>query len=254
MTQATWNDWIGADVVDRDGGKIGTLDHVYMDRSTGKPEWLALRSGLLGMKHVFVPVDGVGAEGNALQVPYEKDYIKGAPGVDVVDDSIDEGGEGALYAYYDRQDYRPWNDEQDRDLVSDSDADREVVSGDDDAMTLSEEKLVAGTRSREAGRARLRKYVVTENVTTTVPVRREKAVLEREPITDANRDAALTGPDIAESEHEVVLHEEEPVVDTEVVPKERVRLSTATVTDEETVAADVREERLDVEGDVDVRR
>jgi uncharacterized protein (TIGR02271 family) len=249
MTQATWNDWIGADVVDRDGDKIGTLDHVYMDRGTGKPEWLALKAGLLGLKHVFVPVDGVGSEGNALQVPFEKDYIKGAPAVDVDNDAIDERSESDLYAYYDRQDYRPWSDEQDRDVTVDRSG-----TADDDAMTLSEEKLVAGTRTREAGRARLRKYVVTENVTTTVPVRREKAVLEREPITDANRDAALAGPDISESEHEIVLHEEEPVVDTEVVPKERVRLSTATVTDEETVGADVREERLDVEGNVDVRR
>ncbi len=44
---------------------------------------------------------------------------------------------------------------------------------------------------REAGRARLlRKYVVTENVTQTVPVQREEVRLEREPITEANRGAA----------------------------------------------------------------
>ena len=40
----------------------------------------------------------------------------------------------------------------------------------DDAMTRSEERLNVGTRSEEIGRARLRKYVVTENATETVPV------------------------------------------------------------------------------------
>ena len=65
-----------------------------------------------------------------------------------------------------------------------------------------------------------------------VPVTREEVRVEREPITDANREAALSGPDISEEEHEVVLHEERPVVQTEAVPVERVRLDTETVTDE----------------------
>ena len=91
-------------------------------------------------------------------------------------------------------------------------------------MTRSEEELRVGTAQRETGRARLRKYVVTENVTQTVPVQREEVRVEREPITDANRDAATSGADISEEEHEVVLHAEEPVVEKRAVPKERVRL------------------------------
>jgi hypothetical protein len=68
-------------------------------------------------------------------------------------------------------------------------------------MTRSEEHVNVGTRSEETGRARLRKYVVTEEETRTIPVRKEKAVIEREPITDANRDEALDGPDISEEDH-----------------------------------------------------
>ena len=117
-------------------------------------------------------------------------------------------------------------------------------------MTVSEERLNVGTEQREAGRARLRKYVVTENVTQTVPVQREEVRVEREPITDANRDAAMSGPDISEDEHEVVVHEERPVVQKETVPVERVRLDTETVTEQETVGEEVRKERVDVEGDV----
>ena len=118
----------------------------------------------------------------------------------------------------------------------------------DDAMTRSEERLDVGTARTAAGRARLRKFVVTENVTETVPVSREEVRLEREPITDANAGAAYDGPAISEEEHEVVLHAEKPVVQKEAVPVERVRLDKETVTDHETVTDEVRKEQIEMEG------
>src|ERR1700709_786228 len=99
----------------------------------------------------------------------------------------------------------------------------------DDAMTLSEERVNVGTETRESGRARLRKYVVTENVQQTLPVSHEEVRIEREPIPDANVGAATSGPSISEEEHEVVLHEERPVVEKEAVPVDRVRRDTDTV-------------------------
>ncbi|MEJ5868607.1 PRC and DUF2382 domain-containing protein [Pseudokineococcus sp. 5B2Z-1] len=119
----------------------------------------------------------------------------------------------------------------------------------DDAMTRSEERVAFGTQERESGRARLRKHVVTDRVTEDVPVSREEAVVEREPITDANRGDALAGGDLTEEEHEVTLHEERAVVDKETVPVERVRLGTETVADTETVSADRRHEEIEVDGD-----
>jgi uncharacterized protein (TIGR02271 family) len=116
-------------------------------------------------------------------------------------------------------------------------------------MTRSEEELRVGTAKRERGRARLRKYVVTEHVEQTVPVRREEVRLEREPITDENVDQALAGPEISEEEHEVVLHQEEPVVEKRVVPKERVRMEKDTVTEEAQISEDLRKEQIDAEGD-----
>ncbi len=121
----------------------------------------------------------------------------------------------------------------------------------DDAMTRSEEEVRVGTREREGGRARLRKFVVTENVTKTVPVRKEKAVLESEPITEDNVEAATSGPDISEEEHEVVLSEEDVVVEKKAVPKERVRLGKETETTEEEVSEEVRKERIEAEGEVE---
>jgi uncharacterized protein (TIGR02271 family) len=107
-----------------------------------------------------------------------------------------------------------------------------------------------GKARREAGTARLKKYVVTENVTQTVPLQREEVRVEREPISDANVDKATSGPDISDEKHEVVLHEEEPVTEKRTVPKERVRLSTDTVTDEREVSEEVRKEQIEAEGDV----
>jgi uncharacterized protein (TIGR02271 family) len=115
-------------------------------------------------------------------------------------------------------------------------------------MTRSEEELRVGTAKRERGRARLKKYVVTEEVTQTVPLQREEVRVEREPITDANRDRATAGPDISEEEHEVVLHEEEVVTEKRAVPKERVRLDKDIVSDEQTVSEEVRKEQIDTDG------
>jgi uncharacterized protein (TIGR02271 family) len=86
-----------------------------------------------------------------------------------------------------------------------------------------------------------------------VPVSREEVRLEREPITDANRGAALDGPAISEEEHEVTLHAERPVVDTEAVPVERVRLGKETVTDTESVSGEVRKEQIDFDDETSGR-
>jgi len=118
----------------------------------------------------------------------------------------------------------------------------------DSAMTRSEEELRVGTTRREAGRARLRKWVETEHVSTTVPVAREEVRVEREPINAANVGAATSGPEISEEEHEMTLYEEEPVVEKRAVPKERVRLDKDVVTEQREVDGEVRKERIELEG------
>ncbi|RSN51482.1 photosystem reaction center subunit H [Streptomyces sp. WAC 04229] len=117
----------------------------------------------------------------------------------------------------------------------------------DEAMTRSEEQMHVGVERRETGRARLRKYVVTEEVQQTVPLKHEEVRVVREPITDANRGDALSGPEISEAEHEVTLHAERPVVETEAVPVERVRMTMEEHTENETVRGQVRKERIEAE-------
>jgi uncharacterized protein (TIGR02271 family) len=181
-------------------------------------------------------------------VRYAKRLIKEAPRVDV-DQHLSEAEERQLWRHYgfeyDSADRRAASD----DVASSRGGVGRDVAGrtTDDAMTRSEEELRVGTAQRERGRVRLRKYVTTDHVQQEVPVRRERVRLEREPITDANLDAATSGPDISEEEHEVVLREEEPVVEKRVVPRERVRLDKETVTAEERVAENVRKEQIEVD-------
>ena len=240
----TVRSWQGATMVDRDGDKVGTVESIYVDDQTGEPEWALVNTGLFGTKSSFVPLAQASGSGDQVQVPYEKQLVKDAPRVDT-DQHLSEAEEQQLWTHYGLDDGTGYE--------SGTTAVGRDTSGPttDDAMTRSEEELRVGTQTRERGRARLRKYVVSEEQQVTVPVQREEVRVEREPITDANLDAATSGPDISEEEHEVTLHEEEPVVEKRAVPKERVRLDTETVTEERQVAEEVRKEQIEVEGDQD---
>jgi uncharacterized protein (TIGR02271 family) len=256
MTQMTEAyDWRGREVVDVDGMKIGQLDELYLDQETQAPEWAAVRTGLFGTKQSFVPLQGARPQGESVRVAFSKDEIKDAPRIDP-DRELSQEEEATLYGHYGMAYSERRSDSGLPESGADEPSTRESVGRDvsgpttDEAMTRSEEELRVGTTQRERGRARLRKYVVTEQVQQTVPVQREEVRLEREPITDANVDAATSGPEISDEEHEVVLHEEEPVVEKRAVPKERVRLDKDTVTDEEHVSEDVRKEQIEAEGDV----
>jgi uncharacterized protein (TIGR02271 family) len=248
--------WQGQTMVDRDGDRIGTIDAIYVDDQTGEPEWALVNTGLFGSRSTFVPIAQATASGDQVQVPYEKRLVKDAPNLDP-DGHLSEDEEQQLWRHY-GLDYGPGPGTTDDDAAADRDTtvDRDATVGrdvsgptTDDAMTRSEEELRVGTQTRVRGRARLRKHVVTEEQQVTVPVQREEVRVEREPITDANRDAATSGPEISEEDHEVVLREEEVVVDKQAVPKERVRLDTETVTEERQVSDEIRKERIEVEGD-----
>jgi uncharacterized protein (TIGR02271 family) len=228
------------------GDKIGKVTQVYLDDQTGDPEWVTVRTGLFGTKESFVPLAVARFERDELVVDVSKDRVNGAPRVEQ-DGDLSEQQEAEIYRYYGVS-RGPAHYGTGRSYAGTRDRDRGVAGRTtDDAMTRSEERLRAGTERVEAGRARLRKYVVTDTEQVQVPVSREEVRVEREPITDANRDAAYSGQDISEDEHEVTLHAERPVVTTEAQPVERVRLDKERVTDTETVSGDVRKERIEVD-------
>jgi uncharacterized protein (TIGR02271 family) len=262
-TPQQWQTLIGLPAVDREGGKIGKVSQLYLDDATDQPVWVTLKTGLLGNQESFAPLYGCQVRNDQLVLAVPKRLVQDAPSVEN-DGHLAEPEIRTLYQHY--ADYlspaaepgpgQP-GDDQYTDRVPDRVAgaaegdapsspqgtSRSAATG--DAMTRSEERLRVGTENVPTGRARLRKYVVTEQVSTTVPVSHEEVRLEREPITDANRDAALGGPDISEQQHEVTLHAERPVVEKEAVPVERVRLTTEAVTGEEEISEEVRKEQID---------
>lgn len=242
----------GGKVVGPDGAKIGGIGQVYLDDQNGTPEWVTVTTGLFGSSESFVPLRGARASGDDIAVDFDKDTVKDAPRVDA-NGHLSPQEEDQLYAYYGLGDGYAGNGHVDTaEHVEGVATTGHDTSGPntDAAMTRSEERLRVGTQTREAGRARLRKFVVTENVTETVPVRREEARITREPITDANYAKATDGPEITEAVHEVTLHAERPVVAKETVPVERVKLSTEKVTEQVTVNETVRKEQIEVDGDI----
>jgi uncharacterized protein (TIGR02271 family) len=239
----------GQDLFDRDGDKLGAIEEIYVDNQTDQPEWALVNTGLFGTKSTFVPLRDATDDGGTLRVPYEKAHVKDAPKVDP-DGRLSQDEEAELYRHYGLE----YSDARSDSGLPEGGTDGAPPVGEDtsgpttdNAMTRSEEELRVGKTEHEAGRVRLRKYVVEDEVTQTVPVKREEVRLEREPITDANAEAATDGPAISEEEHEVVLHEERPVAEKQAVPKERVRLDKDTHVEEEQVSDTVRKEQIDID-------
>ena len=286
-TQDQLRNLVGTTAYDRSGDKIGKVGAVYYDDNTDQPKWVTVHTGLFGTNETFVPVQGADFSGDRVTLAYEKAQVKDAPNISEdghlapqeeeqlyryygvgYDESADTGraqgfvagdaAGGRHAAGYGETGYGEVGTQDRSRTDRDGDGVRDDIEGrtvgrdtsgptTDQAMTRSEEQLRVGTENREAGRARLRKHVVTEHQQVTVPVSREEVTLEREPITEAGRGAAYDGPAISEEEHEVTLRAERPVVDVEAVPVERVRLGKETVTDQETVGGEVRKEEVELD-------
>ncbi|NHC44311.1 DUF2382 domain-containing protein [Motilibacter aurantiacus] len=287
ITQEQAGGVIGGTLRGADGERIGKIGQVFVDDVSGRPEWVTVHTGLFGTHESFVPVAEAQLQGDEVSVPFDKGMVKDAPNVDPAEGHLSEEQEAELYRYYGmtrsdagmaqtgmaqtgmaRTDMpageadesamptsaMPTSAMSASPMVASQMAGSGLTgasmsSGDatDDAMTRSEEQLRAGTETVRTGRARLRKWVETEQQQVTVPVTTEHARLVSEPVTAENVGRATSGPDISEAEHEVTLHAERPVVSTETVPVERVRLETETETHDETVSADVRKERIDLD-------
>ena len=278
----------GATVTGDQGAKLGKVENVYLDNQSGRAEWAAVKTGMFGGHISLVPLAAADYADGTLHLPYTKDQVQNAPHHDPGHElSIDD--EKELFTHYgvayggDTATAEPGQDQQARQQQGqhtegqhtegqhtegqhtegqrrDRSGETGVVGQDasgpttDNAMTRSEEELRVGTQTVATGKARLRKHVVTEQQTVTVPVSHEEVTLEREEITDANRDAATSGADISAEEHEVTLHAEQPVLTTETVAKERVKMGTETVTEQQQVSGQVRKEQIDASTDSDAGR
>ncbi|MBG6216067.1 uncharacterized protein (TIGR02271 family) [Arthrobacter sp. CAN_A6] len=230
-----------------DGDKLGPIGQIYVDDDTDRASWVTVNTGLFGTSETFIPLEGAVIDGKDLRVTYPKDRVKDAPKVDR-DGHLSPEEEHLLYRHYGLRESGT------TDAVGTplSESEASVAPSSDSteapALTLSEEQLRIGVERREAGRVRLRKYVVTETATRTVPLSREEVRIEREPISSANRKKAPRNAELREEVFEITLHEQRAVVGKETVAVERVRLAKDTVTHTETVNEVVRKERLETDG------
>ena len=245
----------GSTAYDAAGEKVGRVGQLYLDDQTGEPSWVTVSTGLLGTGETFVPLEGASFDGDNLRLSYSKDTIKHAPDFGA-DEHLEATQEQELYRYYGLGDAHATGTGTGTAAppATQSYADTQLgqpasSTQDEAAVTLSEERLRVGTQARES-RVRLRKYVVTENETITVPVRKEKLVIERVPAGETTTEP-ITGPDQSEVIEEITLREERVVVGKETVAVEQVRVGKQEVTEEQEITEQVRRERADVDHDRD---
>jgi stress response protein YsnF len=261
---------VGGTAYDADGGKLGTVEHFFVDDRTGTPSWVAVTTGLFGTRTSLVPAQSAALEDGRLVLPVTKDAVRSAP-------EVGEGGhlspddEARLRRHYGLEvagtgepawtadstgltpaGAAPAEDEDvdERTGRHAAPAASEGSMGSDGGMVRSEEQLRVGTEQVAATRVRIVKYVVTEEVQITVPIRREEIRVEEVPLDavdepgDSLVPAASGGGGLPD---EIVLHTERPVVSVEVVPTERVRLRTEVVQGQETVTRQVQREQIAVD-------
>lgn len=233
-------------VIGSDGEQIGKIGQVYLDSISDQISWVTVRTGWFGMSESFVPMDNAIIDADQVTVPYDKLMIRNAPngeiGLPLTVEQEDE-----LYRYYDV------------DVDVDADATRhddagaparfatETATGQADGyVTRSEERLAVGTEKVESGRARLRKFVATEQQTVTVPVSHDEVRMVREPVAAGLSVEDVTmGPDSIE----IALYEDRVLVRKDVVGLEKITLATELVTEQRQITEEVRRERIEITGD-----
>ena len=165
ITQADLQYLNGVEVYGIDGEKVGSAGQVYLDDRTDEPEWISVRTGELGTTESFVPLDEATLTDDRLEIPFDKDRVRGAPRIRAGGD-LNPADQDELYAYYG---------------PDPGDAGR--------ARTRSGQPLVAGAGTERSGTGRLREYVVTEQQSMTAP------------ITGGNDGGAMDRPAVGEDEN-----------------------------------------------------
>jgi stress response protein YsnF len=268
-TRARWRDLV---VVDRDAATVGTITAFYLDRATGLPTWALVHTGWFTDAQTFVPLTHAVESNQEIRVPYAKAFIQQAPRIQAHQE-LSPDDEVVLSGYYGLDDHR--GAVADRRLGAEpavpGAAGGSTASAEPAARPFragpagrpvprlaaqgpvevlrSEEEWQVGVRRRRR-RLRLRKYVVTEYLTRTIPVRREEVRLEEvpapaEPVGEPGDQGAVQAAG-DQPLLEVVLHREEPVIQLRVVPAERVRLFKDVVTEQRTVTEEVRKEQVEL--------
>lgn len=237
---------VEATAYDRNGDKIGDVIEIYVNEETEEPTFVSVRSGVADGSERLVPVTGFSWDSDHVVLPYDRAVILESPRLGSGGE-LSASDEEELLAYYDSALAQSASDD-DEEAGDDAggSADRSTDVSEETSVTLAEERLKVDTEQVETGRVRLRKYTTTEMETITVPVTKEKVVIERVPV-DAEETEGSIDPDAAEHLEEIVVREERPVVRKETVTREEVRLAKETVTEDVTVTEEVLKEEVEID-------
>ncbi|AWB84710.1 DUF2382 domain-containing protein [Corynebacterium liangguodongii] len=247
-------DLANATAFDVDGDKVGSVRDVYVNDTTGQPDFVSVNHGLFGGGDSIVPLRGHTLRDGELHLAFPKDRIKDAPTLEE-DGHLTNEDQEAFYRHYGLEgarDVTTYNTGAAAGAPAAAGVDTErrnaAATTDNDTLVRSEEQLNVDKERVESGQVRLRKYVVNETETVEVPVQREEVRVVREPLTDADR--ANYDGNIGEDEASVTLSEERVNISKESVPVEKVSLGKETVESTERVSEELQKERIETDGAV----
>ena len=92
-----YSDWPGRDVLDSGGQRLGGVREIYLDRETGRPEWVLV--DVTDSEARFVPLANADVESWSIRVAHDAEKIRSAPGIGA-EPRIDQSEERRLYAHY----------------------------------------------------------------------------------------------------------------------------------------------------------
>jgi uncharacterized protein (TIGR02271 family) len=250
----------GYELIDADGQKVGSVHSLWLDTATNEPEFVAVKSGMLGRTHI-VPVAGAQIDGSSrqLRVPYRRDQIGAAPHIDETAE-LSEQEEEQVYRHYGVQRSEApsptglagggtsgqGQPRQTTETTGGTVSDRGTAERRRERIQLREERPVVQTQQEQAGEVRVGTHVTEREETVEVPVREERVVIERTPVQGEARGGEITGRD---ETIDVPVMRERADVEKETVVTEEVNVRTEATERQEQVQTTLRKEELDVQGD-----
>lgn len=151
--------WRGRTAVDVNGERLGKLGALYLEPGSDVPAWAGVRTGLLGRHEALVPLrNAAEQEDGDVRLAVSAELVRQAPHIDP-DGELTPGEEHLLDRHY-----------------------RAGIAEPEGTIVRHEEEVTTAVEPMAATeRVRLKKVLVTEEVTETVPVRKEVVQLETDP-------------------------------------------------------------------------
>ena len=242
--------------------KVGSVEDMLVDEQTGQFRYFVVDTGFWVFgKKVLLPVGLATVDYDDKRIyvnGLSKQQVENLPefgDLEKVDYDYEEQVRGVYRPIattgnvtqpdYDRDTY---NYEQEPSLYNVSDRPTQTQSASNaQSLKLYQERLIADKQRRKAAEVTIGKHVETETASVSVPVEKERVIIERTTPTDATpidpRNADFHEGEMARME----IYEETPDIHKEAFVREEVQVKK--VVDKETVNAEetLRREELDID-------